>query len=63
MNPISPLAPDRFPDMPPVAGVRLATAATGIKYSGRDDVLLAELASATTVGGVLTPIGDRGGAR
>ena len=54
MNPISPLAPDRFPDMPPVAGVRLATAATGIKYSGRDDVLLAELASATTVGGVLT---------
>jgi glutamate N-acetyltransferase / amino-acid N-acetyltransferase len=53
-HPVSPLAPDRFPDMPRVAGVRLATAATGIKYSGRADVLVAELAPATTVGGVLT---------
>jgi glutamate N-acetyltransferase / amino-acid N-acetyltransferase len=28
---ISPLAPARFPDMPPVEGVRLATAAAGIR--------------------------------
>jgi glutamate N-acetyltransferase/amino-acid N-acetyltransferase len=54
MSPISPLAPDRFPDLPPIAGVRLATGATGIKYTDRDDLLLAELAPATTVGGVLT---------
>jgi glutamate N-acetyltransferase/amino-acid N-acetyltransferase len=54
MSSVSPLAPDRFPDMPPVAGVRLATAATGIKYSGRDDVLLAAVPAGTTVGGVLT---------
>jgi glutamate N-acetyltransferase/amino-acid N-acetyltransferase len=37
---ISPLAPDSFPDMPPVAGLSLATAASGMKYQGRDDVLL-----------------------
>ena len=29
---ISPLAPTHFPDMPPIAGVRLATAAAGIRY-------------------------------
>src|ERR1700722_13686440 len=41
--PISPLAPARFPDMPAVAGVRLATAAAGIRYANRTDVLLALL--------------------
>ena len=38
---VSPLAPAQFPDMPTVAGVRLATAAAGIRYPGRTDVLLA----------------------
>ena len=38
---ISPLAPSSFPEMPPIAGVRLATAAAGIRYAGRTDVLLA----------------------
>jgi len=38
---VSPLAPAQFPDMPPVEGVRLATAAAGIRYPGRTDVLLA----------------------
>src|SRR5258706_5991061 len=51
---ISPLAPARFPDLPPVAGVRLATAAAGIRYAGRTDVLLALLDPGTTVAGVLT---------
>jgi glutamate N-acetyltransferase/amino-acid N-acetyltransferase len=51
---ISPLAPARFPDMPPVEGVRLDTAAAGIRYAGRTDVLLAMLAPGTTVAGVLT---------
>ena len=31
---ISPLAPAQFPEMPPIAGVRLATAAAGIRYAG-----------------------------
>src|ERR1700689_1297197 len=51
---ISPLAPDSFPEMPPVAGLQLATAAAGIRYGGRTDVLLALLAPETTVAGVFT---------
>jgi len=51
---ISPLAPEQFPDMPPVAGVRLATAAAGIRYPGRIDVLLALFEPGTTVAGVFT---------
>jgi len=51
---ISPLAPASFPEMPPVAGVRLATAAAGIRYAGRTDVLLALFNAGTAVAGVLT---------
>jgi glutamate N-acetyltransferase/amino-acid N-acetyltransferase len=51
---VSPLAPARFPDMPAIAGVRLATAAAGIRYAGRTDVLLTLLDPGTTVAGVLT---------
>src|SRR5215471_15525600 len=51
---ISPLAPARFPDMPLVAGVKLATAAAGIRYPGRTDVLLALFEPGTTVAGVFT---------
>src|SRR6476469_9807842 len=51
---VSPLAPEHFPDMPPVAGVRLATAAAGIRYPGRTDVLLALFDPGTTVAGVFT---------
>jgi glutamate N-acetyltransferase/amino-acid N-acetyltransferase len=40
--------------MPPIAGVRLATAAAGIRYKGRTDVLLAVLDDGTTVAGVFT---------
>ncbi|MDH5748520.1 MAG: bifunctional glutamate N-acetyltransferase/amino-acid acetyltransferase ArgJ [Rhodospirillales bacterium] len=54
MSKISPLAPERFPVMPPLAGVRLSTAAAGIRYKGRTDVLLVELGPGTTVAGVLT---------
>src|SRR5215813_13242707 len=53
-TPVSPLAPARFPDMPPVEGVRLATAAAGIRYAGRTDVLLVLLDPGTAVAGVLT---------
>ena len=51
---VSPLAPARFPDMPPIAGVTLASAEAGVRYKGRTDVFLAELAPGTTVAGTLT---------
>jgi len=51
---VSPLAPTDVPAMPEIAGVRLATAAAGIRYKGRTDVLLAVLDKGTTVGGVFT---------
>ncbi len=40
--------------MPPVDGVRLASAAAGIRYPGRTDVLLALFDAGTTVSGVFT---------
>ncbi|WP_108880691.1 bifunctional glutamate N-acetyltransferase/amino-acid acetyltransferase ArgJ [Anderseniella sp. Alg231-50] len=52
--PQSPLAPKSFADLPAIEGVRLATAATGVKYKGRDDLLLCVLDRGTTVAGVLT---------
>jgi glutamate N-acetyltransferase/amino-acid N-acetyltransferase len=51
---VSPLAPTDVPEMPAIAGVRLATAAAGIRYQGRTDVLLAILDKGTTVAGVFT---------
>jgi glutamate N-acetyltransferase/amino-acid N-acetyltransferase len=51
---ISPLAPKSFAALPPLAGVRLATAAAGVRYNGRTDVLMAVLAPGTQVGGVFT---------
>jgi glutamate N-acetyltransferase/amino-acid N-acetyltransferase len=51
---ISPLAPTHMPDLPAIAGVRLATAAAGIRYAGRTDVLLALFEPGTTVAGVFT---------
>src|SRR5580658_9562736 len=51
---VSPLAPSNFPDMPEIAGVRLATGAAGIRYKGRTDVLVVLFDKGTTVAGVLT---------
>jgi glutamate N-acetyltransferase/amino-acid N-acetyltransferase len=51
---ISPLAPTHVPDMPAVSGVKLATAAAGIRYKGRTDVLLAVMDKGTAVAGVFT---------
>ncbi len=50
----SPLAPDRFPDLPAVEGLRLAAAHCGIDKHGRPDVMLAVMPEGTTVAGVLT---------
>ncbi|GLK78154.1 arginine biosynthesis bifunctional protein ArgJ [Methylopila jiangsuensis] len=51
---ISPLAPTSYPVLPPIAGVRLATAAAGIRYKGRTDVLLMAFDEGTSVAGVFT---------
>src|SRR5579884_3478696 len=51
---ISPLAPKSLPDMPEIAGVRLATAAAGIRYRDRTDVMLAVFDQGTSVAGVFT---------
>jgi glutamate N-acetyltransferase/amino-acid N-acetyltransferase len=51
--PRSPLALP-LPELSPVAGIRLAVAAAGIRYKDRPDVLLMEFAEATTVAGVFT---------
>ncbi|MCW2245882.1 glutamate N-acetyltransferase/amino-acid N-acetyltransferase [Azospirillum fermentarium] len=51
---VSPLAPSAFPELPALDGVRLATANSGIRYKGRDDLLLAVMDPGTTVAGVLT---------
>jgi glutamate N-acetyltransferase / amino-acid N-acetyltransferase len=51
---VSPLAPTSLPQLPAIAGVRLATAAAGIRYAGRTDVMLALFEPGTTVAGVFT---------
>ena len=54
MPKLSPLAPSQFPDLPEIAGVRLAAGACGLRYKGRTDLLFAELDPGTTIAGVLT---------
>ncbi|WP_432817277.1 bifunctional glutamate N-acetyltransferase/amino-acid acetyltransferase ArgJ [Sulfitobacter sp. JB4-11] len=51
---VSPLAPKAFPDLPEISGVTFATAAAGVKYQGRTDVMLAQLVPGTSVAGVFT---------
>jgi glutamate N-acetyltransferase / amino-acid N-acetyltransferase len=53
-SPVSPLAPKDVPTLPPIDGVRLATAAAGIRYKGRTDVLLAIMDEGTVAAGVFT---------
>ena len=50
----SPLAPERFPDLPPIGGVQIAGRACGLKRSGAKDLMLAVLAPGTAVAGVFT---------
>lgn len=51
---ISPLAPDAFPLLPEIDGVRFASGAAGVKYTNRNDVMLVELAAGTSIAGVFT---------
>ncbi|MGR3580883.1 MAG: bifunctional glutamate N-acetyltransferase/amino-acid acetyltransferase ArgJ [Sagittula sp.] len=54
MPPKSPLAPETFPDLPVIAGVRLSAVAAGVKYKNRTDVMLAVLDPGSVVAGVFT---------
>ncbi|KAA5598280.1 bifunctional glutamate N-acetyltransferase/amino-acid acetyltransferase ArgJ [Blastochloris sulfoviridis] len=51
---VSPLAPKSYPELPPVDGVRFATAEAGIRYKNRTDVLLMVFDRGTTAAGVFT---------
>ena len=51
---VSPLAPKSFVAMPSVKGVKMATAAAGIKYKNRTDVLMMVFDKPATVAGVFT---------
>ncbi len=51
---VSPLAPKNYPEMPSIRGLRMATAAAGIKYKNRSDVLLMVFDRPADVAGVFT---------
>ncbi|OOG71655.1 Glutamate N-acetyltransferase 2 [Ensifer sp. M14] len=51
---VSPLAPKTFVEMPALRGVRMATAAAGIKYKNRTDVLMMVFDKPAAVAGVFT---------
>ena len=51
---VSPLAPAAFPALTPVAGVRFATANTGLRYVGRPDLMVAVVPEGSAVAGVFT---------
>jgi glutamate N-acetyltransferase/amino-acid N-acetyltransferase len=52
-QPVSPLAVP-LPALPPIAGVRLGATQAGIRYQGRTDLVMVELAPGTRVAGVFT---------
>ncbi len=51
---LSPLAPEGFPRLPPIAGLRLGTIAAGVKYKDRPDVTFMTFPEGTVVAGVFT---------
>nr|WP_255599401.1 bifunctional glutamate N-acetyltransferase/amino-acid acetyltransferase ArgJ [Hasllibacter sp. MH4015] len=56
---VSPLAPDAFPDLPVIEGVRFAADAVGVRYKNRVDVMLAHIAAGSTIAGVFTTSATR----
>lgn len=51
---VSPLAPKKIAELPPIEGVRLAAGAAGVRYKGRTDVMLAVFDLPAAVAGVFT---------
>ncbi|MGI8853281.1 MAG: bifunctional glutamate N-acetyltransferase/amino-acid acetyltransferase ArgJ [Methyloceanibacter sp.] len=54
MGNVSPFAPKHLPHLAAIDGVRIATAASGIRYPGRTDLLFVLFDPGTAVAGVLT---------
>ena len=52
--PLSPLAPKTYPNLPVIEGVRFASAAAGVRYTGRTDVTIALFDAPAAVAGVFT---------
>jgi glutamate N-acetyltransferase / amino-acid N-acetyltransferase len=58
--PVSPLAPERFPNMPKVGGMEMATHSLGLyKGATRDDLFLVHFPSGASAGGVFTTSSTR----
>ena len=53
-KPVSPLAPERFPDLPLIRGASFAAVEAGVKYQNRKDVMLIKLDPGTAMAGVFT---------
>ena len=52
---VSPLAPaEGFPELPVIEGARFAAVEAGVRYKGRLDVMLAEVAPGSAIAGVFT---------
>jgi len=57
---MSPLAPaEGFPTLPEIKGIRFAAAAAGVKYVGRDDVMLAVAEDGAVIAGAFTKSATR----
>ncbi|MBT5074545.1 MAG: bifunctional glutamate N-acetyltransferase/amino-acid acetyltransferase ArgJ [Kordiimonadaceae bacterium] len=54
MTNVSPLAPTKFPKLNALEGVKLASAATAMKYKDRDDLLLVTFDEGAVAAGVFT---------
>ena len=52
--PVSPLAPDSFPEMPDIEGLSLSVGLSGIRYQGRSDVMLMLAQNGSTMAGLFT---------
>jgi glutamate N-acetyltransferase/amino-acid N-acetyltransferase len=59
---VSPLAPPAFPDIPAIDGVMLSTAQAGVRYAGRTDLMLVDIAPGSTLAGVFTRSATRSAA-
>jgi glutamate N-acetyltransferase / amino-acid N-acetyltransferase len=51
---ISPLAPKQYQKLPPLNGIKIATINAGIKYQGRDEMMLLQLDKGSQIAGVYT---------
>src|ERR1700684_725886 len=52
--PLSPLAPKKYPTLPVIEGVAFASVASGVRYAGRTDVMMALFDAPATIAGVFT---------